>query len=52
MKIWLLKQKQTQDWKTSRATADAVYALLLKGTDLLASDQLVEVTMGGERSIP
>jgi hypothetical protein len=52
MKIWLLKQKQTQDWKTSRATADAVYALLLKGTDLLASDQLVEVTMGGEKIDP
>ncbi len=52
MKIWLLKQKQTQDWKTSRATADAVYALLLKGTDLLASDQLVEVTIGGEKIDP
>jgi hypothetical protein len=52
MKMWLLKQKQTQDWKTSRATADAVYALLLKGTDLLASDQLVEVTMGNEKIDP
>jgi hypothetical protein len=46
LKIWLLKQKQTQDWKTPRATADAVYALLLKGTDLLASDELVAVTVG------
>jgi len=52
MKIWLLKQKQTQDWKTSRATADAVYAILLKGTDLLASNQLVEVTMGSEKIDP
>jgi hypothetical protein len=52
MKMWLLKQKQTQDWKTSRATADAVYALLLQGTDLLASSQLVEVTMGGEKIDP
>ncbi len=25
-KVWLLKQKQTQDWKTTKATADAVYA--------------------------
>ena len=24
-KVWLLKQKQTQDWKTTKATADAVY---------------------------
>ena len=39
-KAWLLKQKQTQDWKTTKATADAVYALLLRGTDLLASDEL------------
>jgi hypothetical protein len=46
-RVWLLKQKQTQDWKTTKATADAVYALLLRGTDLLSSTALVEVTMGG-----
>jgi hypothetical protein len=47
MKIWLLKQKQCQDWKTTRATSEAIYALLLKGTDLLASDKVVEVRVGG-----
>ncbi|MEM1069217.1 MAG: alpha-2-macroglobulin family protein, partial [Planctomycetota bacterium] len=47
-KVWLLKQKQTQDWRTTKATADAVYALLLRGSDLLASNQLVEVSMAGE----
>jgi uncharacterized protein YfaS (alpha-2-macroglobulin family) len=46
-RVWLLKQKQTQDWKTTKATADAVYALLLRGKDILASDRLVEVTIGG-----
>ncbi|HEX9045868.1 MAG TPA: alpha-2-macroglobulin family protein, partial [Verrucomicrobiae bacterium] len=46
-RVWLLKQKQTQDWKTTTATADAVYALLLRGKNLLASDKLVEVTVGG-----
>lgn len=51
-KVWLLKQKQTQDWKTTKATADAVYALLLRGSDLLASDALVEVTLGGEAIEP
>jgi uncharacterized protein YfaS (alpha-2-macroglobulin family) len=45
-RVWLLKQKQTQDWKTTKATADAVYALLLRGADVLASDALVEVTLG------
>ena len=46
LKIWLLKQKQTQDWKTTKATAEAIYALILKGTDFLASEQLVEITLG------
>jgi hypothetical protein len=50
--VWLLKQKQTQDWKTTKATADAVYALLLRGTDLLASDALVEVSLGGKSVTP
>lgn len=51
-KIWMLKQKQTQNWKTTKATADAVYALLLRGADLLASDKLVEVYLGGEKVEP
>jgi uncharacterized protein YfaS (alpha-2-macroglobulin family) len=45
-KVWLLKQKQTQNWRTTKATADAVYALLLRGSDLLKSDALVQVTLG------
>ena len=45
-KIWLLRQKQTQNWKTTKATADAVYALLLRGADRLASSKLVEVSLG------
>ena len=47
LKIWLLKQKQVQNWKTTKATADACYALLLRGANLLASSQLVEVELGG-----
>ena len=46
MKLWLLKQKQTQDWKTTTATASAVYALLLQGTDLLNMQQTVKITLG------
>ncbi len=33
MKIWLLKNKQTNHWKTTKATADAIYAILLQGED-------------------
>ena len=51
-RVWLLKQKQTQDWKTSKATADAIYALLLRGTDLLASDALVELSLGDRKIEP
>jgi hypothetical protein len=47
-RVWLLKQKQTQDWKTTKATADAVYSLLLRGVDMLASDEVVEVALGGQ----
>jgi uncharacterized protein YfaS (alpha-2-macroglobulin family) len=46
-RVWLLKQKQTQDWKTTKATADAVYALLLRGADLLSSQALVELKLDG-----
>jgi uncharacterized protein YfaS (alpha-2-macroglobulin family) len=46
-RVWLLKQKQTQDWKTTKATADAVYALLLRGKDILSSEALVQVQLDG-----
>lgn len=36
LKQYLLKLKQTTDWKTTKATADACYALLLVGDDWLA----------------
>jgi hypothetical protein len=52
MKIWLLKQKQTLNWKTPKATAEAVYALLLKGSDWLANDELAEIRVGNEKINP
>lgn len=52
MKVWLLKQKQTQDWKTTKATVEACYALLLRGTDLLAESELADITVGGQKLDP
>lgn len=52
LKVWLLKQKQTQNWETSKGTTDAIYALLLRGTDGLASTQLVEVQVGATKIEP
>lgn len=46
MKVWLLKQKQTNDWKTTTATADACYALLLRGTGLLTNTAAPVISVG------
>lgn len=46
LKTWLLKQKQTQNWRTTKATADACYALLLEGTDWLSAEPVVEIKLG------
>jgi hypothetical protein len=45
-KLWLLKHKQVHGWNSTMATADAVYALLLRSDDSLTSDELVAVTLG------
>ncbi|UOQ65470.1 alpha-2-macroglobulin family protein [Hymenobacter volaticus] len=52
MKLWLLKQKQTQNWNSTRATVDACYALLLRGSDWLQPTQPIQVTVGGESVVP
>ena len=52
LKAWLLSQKRTSQWPGCRATADAVSSLLGRGEDLLASQELVTVSVGGERLQP
>jgi hypothetical protein len=46
LKRWLLKQKQTQAWDTPISTADAVYALLATGADMLSASNEVCVALG------
>ena len=46
LKTWLLKQKQTTNWKTTKATAEACYALLLQGTDWLSEERIVNIDLG------
>ncbi len=46
LKIWLLKNKQTNRWQTTKATSDAVYALLLQGSDWLSVTDMVEIVLG------
>ena len=46
LKTWLLKQKQTQNWKTTKATAEACYALLLGGSSWLSEEKEVTINLG------
>ncbi len=48
LRVWLLKNKQTNHWKTTKATASAVYALLMNGDNWLLEDQPVKITLGNE----
>lgn len=52
LRTWLLKSKQTQNWGTTRATTEAIYALLLRGNDWLATESGVEITIGRTRIDP
>jgi uncharacterized protein YfaS (alpha-2-macroglobulin family) len=52
LRIWLLKNKQTNQWKTTKATTDAIYGLLLEGSNWLAVDEAVEILVGGESIAP
>ncbi|HMO63497.1 MAG TPA: MG2 domain-containing protein [Ferruginibacter sp.] len=54
MKTWLLKQKQTQNWRTTKATAEACYALLInppglrngEAGSLLQEEKTVTIQLG------
>ncbi len=47
MKQWLLNQKRTQHWGTVPSSVNAIYTLLLTGSDWLAQDNTVTAQWGG-----
>lgn len=49
MKVWLLKNKQTKNWPTTKSTTEAVYALLMQGTDWLSVKDNTVIKMGNEK---
>ncbi len=49
LKTWLLRQKQTHSWPTTKATADACYALLLGGQSWLNAERLITIKLGDKR---
>jgi hypothetical protein len=46
MRTWLIKNKQTNNWRTTKATAEAVYAFLLQGTEWLNEEPVVQMKLG------
>lgn len=52
LRIWLLKNKQTNRWESTKATAEAVYALLLHGDNWLENTKPVQVSLGDKTLKP
>ncbi len=48
MKIWLLQNKRTNHWPTTKATTEATYALLMQGENWLQIEDKTEMLVGGE----
>ena len=48
LRTYLLKLKQTTDWKTTKATSEACYALLLSGDEWLDDAQAPMIAVGDE----
>ncbi|HZI54072.1 MAG TPA: alpha-2-macroglobulin, partial [Chitinophagaceae bacterium] len=46
LRTWLLKNKQTNRWESTKATAEACYALLLQGTKWLDNEPAVQIKLG------
>ncbi|MET1258571.1 MG2 domain-containing protein [Flagellimonas sp. DF-77] len=49
MKLWLLKNKKTHQWETTKSTAEAIYALLLQGSDWLSISDNTTISIGGQK---
>lgn len=46
LKLWLLKNKQTNSWRTTKATTNAIYAILSTGSNWLEENEMVKVKVG------
>ena len=49
LKQWLLKNKQTNSWNTTKATTEAIYALLMSGSNWLSITDNTIITTGNEK---
>ncbi|MFA9290507.1 MAG: MG2 domain-containing protein [Solirubrobacteraceae bacterium] len=51
MKVWLLKNKQTKSWSNTKTTTEAVYALLLQGSDFVNVKNETKITWGNTEKL-
>ncbi|MCX2680165.1 carboxypeptidase-like regulatory domain-containing protein [Galbibacter sp. EGI 63066] len=49
LKLWLLQNKRTNNWETTKATTEAVYALLMHDSDWLSVTDNTVITIGSEK---
>ncbi|WP_333876409.1 MG2 domain-containing protein [Flavobacterium sp.] len=49
MKVWLIKNKQANDWGTTKQTTEAIYALLFQGNDWTSLKENTKIKMGDEK---
>ncbi len=52
LKLWLLKQKQTQEWESTPATVNAISALIQTGSNWLDNNEQAQITLGKIRMKP
>ncbi|MBR4147105.1 MAG: hypothetical protein IKU00_04345 [Bacteroidales bacterium] len=48
LRVWLLTQKRTNMWENSASTADAIYALLMRGSDWFEEGKDVTLSFSGK----
>jgi len=48
MKVWLIKNKVATNWPTTKATTEAVYALLYQGNEWTSLKENIKIKMGDE----
>lgn len=49
MKVWLLKNKQNKNWNNTKATTEAIYALLLQGTNWTSVKDKAIIKIGNKK---
>jgi len=48
MKIWLLRKKQVNNWKTTKGTVAACYALMLRASNWIGENNVTRISIGNK----